>query len=291
MDGPPASAPRTTIHRRPWVAVILSLGQLGLGQVYGGSVVRGVALGLGGLFVALVSSDWLQHLFSQESRQNSWMLWHAMLIYVAVLGYTTFVTIDAFRVTRQTQALPRGRLNKWYVHLTLIIAIGLVHEMAGPDRYVRAFWLPSGSMQPTLLIGDYVWADQRTYAVGTLPERGHVVAYTRPSDATILICRVIALAGDEIEIRKRQVYLNGIAIDEPYAHFERPPASGSRDNMEKQMVPPDSFFVLGDNRDLSYDSRFWGFAHVDGLIGRITWLYWSRGDGWPRWERIGRWVE
>jgi signal peptidase I len=170
---------------------------------------------------------------------------------------------------------------------------------------VQAFKIPSGSMIPTLLIGDHILVNKLSYGlripiVGQYfvqfgkPQRGDVVVFIYPEDRSKdFIKRVIGVEGDLVEIRGKKVYLNNEAIEDPYAHFEEKdtPAGGIyvRDNFGPVRVPAHHIFVMGDNRDKSYDSRFWGFVNLDDVRGKAFVIYWSwdGGDRWVRWERTG----
>ena len=170
---------------------------------------------------------------------------------------------------------------------------------------VQAFKIPSGSMIPTLLIGDHILVNKLSYGlripiVGHYlvqfgkPQRGDVVVFIYPEDRSKdFIKRVIGVEGNLVEIRGKKVYLNNEAIEDPYAHFEEKdaPAGGIyvRDNFGPVRVPAHHIFVMGDNRDKSYDSRFWGFVNLDDVRGKAFVIYWSwdGGDRWVRWERTG----
>lgn len=191
------------------------------------------------------------------------------------------------------------------------IGLALLIALAVRSSVVQAFWVPSGSMLPTIQIGDHIFVNKLAYAV-RLPlvgtelmqvgelERGEIVVFVSPSDrSTDLIKRVIAIPGDTVEIRDKKVLVNGEPIDDPHAHFSDtsviPEKSGHRDNMPPLKIPEGKFFVMGDNRDRSFDSRFWGLANVDDIKGKATFIYWSRdtSDGWlavPRFERFGHYI-
>jgi signal peptidase I len=130
------------------------------------------------------------------------------------------------------------------------------------------------------------------------PKRGDVVVFTYPEDRSKdFIKRVIGIGGDTVQIRNKVVYVNGERIKDSHAFFQDkaiiPGTFSPRDNFGPVTVPKDSYFVMGDNRDRSYDSRFWGFVKKNDLIGRALVLYFSL-NGRPddllhvvRWERIG----
>ena len=199
----------------------------------------------------------------------------------------------------------RWRQNVESIGLALLIALAVRSSV------VQAFWVPSGSMLPTIQIGDHIFVNKLAYAV-RLPlvgtellhtgelERGEIVVFVSPKDrSTDLIKRAIAIAGDTVEIRDKKVFVNGEPIDDPHAHFSDdsiiPARSSHRDNMPPLQVPEGKFFVMGDNRDRSFDSRFWGLANVDDIKGKATFIYWSRdtANGWlaaPRFERFGHYI-
>jgi len=156
---------------------------------------------------------------------------------------------------------------------------------------VQAFKIPSGSMLPTLQIGDHLLVNRFIYGIrlpvtGALlipigaPKHGDVIVFRFPKDpGTDYIKRVIGLPGDTVEVRDKVVYINGEKAADPHAHFTdglTPDAmKGPRDNFGPVRVPEDHLFVMGDNRDSSYDSRFWGFVPDKNVLGKAFILYWS----------------
>jgi signal peptidase I len=119
-----------------------------------------------------------------------------------------------------------------------------------------------------------------------------VIVFVYPKDSSKdFIKRVVAVGGDTVEIRHKKLFINGQAADDPYATFaeasqERP---GPRDNVGPIRVPTNQLFVMGDNRDHSHDSRFWGFVDARDVKGKAFLIYWSwdGADRWVRWERLG----
>jgi signal peptidase I len=175
---------------------------------------------------------------------------------------------------------------------------------------VQAFKIPTGSMETNLLIGDHLLVNKLAYSpsCGALEdallakkriERGHVVIFKYPEDPTRdFIKRVIGLPGETVEIRDKQVFIDGKPLSEPYAHFQAPPlrrddpeyglrGEGLRDNWGPKLVPPDQLFVMGDNRDNSHDSRFWGFLPRDQVKGRALLVYWSYEATKEEYRRTG----
>ena len=178
------------------------------------------------------------------------------------------------------------------------ILIALIIALLVRTFIVQAFRIPSGSMIPTLLVGDHILVNKFIYHFKD-PQRGDVVVFKFPLDRKKdYIKRIIGIPGDRIEIRDKVVYRNGKALDEPYAIHEDnrtlPAAFQPRDNFGPIVVPPNSYFMMGDNRDSSYDSRFWGFVKRKALIGKAFIIYFSWNPHgrnplkWVRWSRIGR---
>jgi signal peptidase I len=170
---------------------------------------------------------------------------------------------------------------------------------------VQAFKIPSGSMKPTLLIGDHILVNKFIYGVKipfirknlipiSDPKRGEIVVFIYPMDRSKdFVKRVIGTGGDTIEIRDKKIYLNGLPYKDSYGVYTDdmiiPTAAQPRDNFGPVTVPPGSIFVMGDNRDQSYDSRFWGFVDVRDLLGKAFIIYWSWNseDFGVRWNRLG----
>ena len=166
---------------------------------------------------------------------------------------------------------------------------------------VQAFKIPSGSMKPTLLIGDHILVSKFIYGVKipyfrkTLipvrdPKRGEIIVFIYPEDRSKdFIKRVIGVGGDTIEIRNKKIFLNGMPYEDKYGvyvdGFVIPGAIQPRDNFGPVTVPKGSVFTMGDNRDQSYDSRFWGFVDLKDVMGKAYVIYWS----WDKEERSVRW--
>jgi signal peptidase I len=162
---------------------------------------------------------------------------------------------------------------------------------------VQAFKIPTGSMEETLLIGDHLLvnkfvfgpaatgAERALLPIGTIKRRD-VLVFKYPEEPTRdFIKRVIGLPGETVELRDKKVYINGTALDEPYVHFLSPPSGPSelhevtsfdvRERYGPVTVPPDHYFMMGDNRDNSQDSRYWGFLPRENIKGKSLVIYWS----------------
>jgi signal peptidase I len=174
----------------------------------------------------------------------------------------------------------------------------------------QAFKIPTGSMETNLLIGDHLLVNKLVYSP-SLGEwesrllakkpigRGHVVVFKYPEEPSRdFIKRVIGLPGETVEVRDKTVLIDGKALNEPYARFLEPPlrrddpeymfrAEGLRDNWGPRKVPQGELFVMGDNRDNSRDSRFWGFLPLDQVKGRALLVYWSYEASREEYHRTG----
>jgi len=172
---------------------------------------------------------------------------------------------------------------------------------------VQAFKIPSGSMKNTLLIGDHILVNKFIYGVkipfsgSTLipvkdPEKGDIVVFKYPQEPSKdFIKRVVGVAGDRIEIRNKKVYVNGKRQKHEFAIFTDNRSLPGRDFLGTITVPKDSLFVMGDNRDNSHDSRFWGYVKLKAVKGKAFIIYWSwNGENqgsivdYIRWSRMGK---
>lgn len=185
------------------------------------------------------------------------------------------------------------------------IVIALVLALFIRTFVVQAFKIPSGSMEPTLLIGDHLLVNKFIYGIPIpftdiklfpfkRPGRGDVIVFDFPEDPRKdFIKRVIAVEGDTVEIRDKRVYINGKPVEDPHAFFAEetilPKGMEQRDNFGPVTVPKDSLFMMGDNRDRSYDSRYWGFVDIKKVEGKAWIIYWSwdSNDHMVRFGRTG----
>ena len=170
---------------------------------------------------------------------------------------------------------------------------------------IQAFKIPSGSMTPTLLVGDHILVNKFIY--GTTipfthkkifpfkkPQKGDIIVFICPVDRKKdYIKRVVGIEGDKLEIVDKKLFINGSLFDIPNAvntdETIFPKNTLARDNYGPVIIPEDSLFVMGDNRDESYDSRYWGFVHLKEIKGKAFIIYWSwdKFKHRPRWTRIG----
>jgi signal peptidase I len=187
----------------------------------------------------------------------------------------------------------KGAFREWVESLAFTIIFVLIFT----SYVAQATQVPTESMKPTILVGDHFFLDKvifpanypaviRRYLPHRSVDRLDIVAFKSPTDGNIpFVKRVIGVPGDTIEIRDKAVHVNGKKLDEPYKiHVDSTTYSADpwtpeelkvRDNYGPVVVPPDHYFVMGDNRDNSNDSRYWGFVEWDEIIGKPLFVYWS----------------
>lgn len=169
---------------------------------------------------------------------------------------------------------------------------------------VQAFRIPSGSMLETLQIGDFLFVNKFEYGAKIpftnwrlpgfgKPAPGHVIVFQYPQDPRKdYIKRCVAVGGQTVEIRDKDLFVDGVERNEPYAkHGDpqiRPSEFDPRDNFGPSSIPENALFMMGDNRDFSSDSRYWGTVDFDLVKGRAMFIYWSwdREENWPRFNRL-----
>jgi signal peptidase I len=194
----------------------------------------------------------------------------------------------------------RNTIAEWTVTIILLLF--------GTTTLVQAFVIPTGSMEDTLLIGDHLLVDKLAYAPSgpisrfVLPyepvRRGDIIVFRYPMDVTqTYVKRVVGIPGDRIRLVDKQVIRNGVRLEEPYVYHKTEYIDSYRDNfpgepntrisdaaqemLEKHVaggeviVPPGSYFAMGDNRDSSFDSRYWGFVPRDNIRGKPLIIWWS----------------
>ncbi|MEA1970310.1 MAG: signal peptidase I [Thermodesulfobacteriota bacterium] len=192
-------------------------------------------------------------------------------------------------------------IREWSEAIIIAILIALFIR----TFVVQAFKIPSGSMKPTLKIGDHLLVNKFTYGIKipftrkTLiplndPRREDIVVFIYPVERTKdFIKRVVGVAGDTVEIKDKKIYLNGSLYNDGHGVYTDrmlfPASIQPRDNFGPVTVPAGHIFVMGDNRDQSYDSRFWGFVDLKDVLGRAFIIYWSwdKNNKDVRWSRMG----
>ncbi len=189
------------------------------------------------------------------------------------------------------------------IFIAVLLAL-LIRQFA-----IQAFTIPSGSMMDTLLIGDYILVNKFVYGAEIPftdkhlpglrdPHRGDIIVFKYPNDESRdFIKRIIAVGGDSVQVRDNRVWINGVLQDEPFVRGGPYPINltahcGYVYACDPLAVPPGAYFVMGDNRDNSQDSRYWGFVKGEKIRGKAFLIYWSwNGERhWLRWRRLGHYL-
>lgn len=213
--------------------------------------------------------------------------------------YETAEAEPAYLTPSEDEERPRSTLAEWTITILLLLFL--------TTTLVQAYVIPTGSMEDTLLIGDHLLVDKLAYAPPgpvsqyllpyTEVKRGDIIVFRYPVDISqTFVKRAIGVPGDRIRIVNKVLYLNGVKMDEPYTYHKTEYIDSYRDNFpgdpvhveqgaydmltqhvvnEEVVVPPNHYFALGDNRDSSLDSRFWGFVPRENIIGKPLIVYWS----------------
>ncbi len=244
------------IPRKPWLAGMLTIFSLGLGHLYIGKAKKGIML----FFIAQV-------LFIIAFLSLFYAPIGPMIFISLGLAFAIFCIFDAVKLSKRFKlSYAVKKYNKWYVYLLyFVVASFLVHpivKVTVKRNIAQTYQIPSGAMKPTLQIGDHIIADKFKYK-NSEPKRGDVVIFPFPEDPSKdFIKRIVAVGGETIEAVNKQIFVNGMILKEPFViHSDShifPKNGQPRDNFGPLKVPDDSLFVMGDNRDQSYDSRFWG---------------------------------
>ena len=200
---------------------------------------------------------------------------------------------------------------------TEAILIALLLALFIRTFFVQAFKIPSGSMEETLLIGDHILVSKFAYGTHVpneipflniklfddiiffpkQPERGDIIVFKYPKDEKRdFIKRVIGIPGDLLEVRHQKVFINGKPYEDRHARHTESPSDSSlvpRDDFGPVLVPDNHLFMMGDNRENSQDSRYWGFLDINKVRGKALMIYWSRNqlESWVRFDRFGKILE
>ena len=278
--------------RKPWLAAALSILQSGLGHLYLGRGIEAVVL-----FLAMPLSYFLLLRLAILVARPLNILFILCLPTVVVA-----IAVNAFKKARRPREQPLPWYSRWWACVSAMVLSALILTPVTDllrDSWVRAADMPSGSMEPTILPGDRVLIDRARYGFRVpqldlvlrprSPERGDVVELISPHDKKRLLKRVIGVPAEAVQARSNVIYVDGRRIDEPYALVGSEPNPAMPD-WGPNVVPAGHVFVLGDNRDRSFDSRSFGFVRQADILGRAEIVYFSFDFAGmrPRWNRTGR---
>jgi signal peptidase I len=277
-----------THKRKWWAAGLFSYLVPGLGQVYNGKALRGLLFyclySLLGSVVFVTALKTMRHEFSG---------FHVFLFFFfLLLSVATFIAIivDAIRGAKKAKSFQPQNYNRWFVYVLAIIlslGVGWSLKLAIRDVMLKPYRAPTGSMSPSILPGDY-FLSNKLYFCSQNPKRGDIAIFAYPLDEKLdYIKRIVGLPGDTLEIRGKTVFINGEPLNEPYALFLE---LEQRNDTDPVVIPANQYFMIGDNRDNSMDSRHFGPVERSKLRGKPTFVYWSMKKAFPfiRLNRVGK---
>lgn len=280
-----------TKARNRFIAFFLSLIIPGLGQIYNGQPKKAAIF-----FCLLLIIPFLAGMAHVAAT-----FYGLAALFLTEITLRVYIIIDAVKKAKQQQDYSLKPYNTWYHHL--LIAIGMLVILSFYDTKailgLQTFIIPTTSNNPTMQVGDWVIADLKAYD-NDQPDYGDIIAFSK-ADGPIFSYRVVGKPNDEIALIDNIVSINGslskasligekINEAKTVAEFEeelpnghkhliykfKQPYNNEKTNVTQTIVPPDSYFLLGDNRDNAADSRYEGFIHKDRIIGRILYSYWGK---------------
>jgi signal peptidase I len=268
-------------RRSPIISVLFNTISPGLGHLYCGRPVRAVLFL--GLILAIIFSAFVFYQLTYLFWASAAFLLGGIFIYIAALA-------DAINVAMRSKVYKMRWFNRWHRYLLYYACSVFLISILTIDireNFIQAYRISSNAMEQTFLIGDYFFVDRKIYKTQQ-PSRGDIAVFVFPGDTSKLFTkRIVGLPGDVVEIKEKVLYVNGKKVEEPYAvHVDN--EIKPHDNFGPVTVPPGHFFTLGDNRDRSYDSRYWGFVSREHLLGKARHIFFSVDEeGTIHWNRIG----
>lgn len=276
--------------RKIWIAALLNILLPGLGYIYCGAAKRGIIVYFGVLiiFLPILNPVW----FLSDKPLN------IFIFFFMVILFYSLIILDVILIANKNKSEYTLKFyNKWYCYLIILIVdvfmLSPLYKLPIKTFISKGYRNPSVSMAPTLQPGDYFLSNNYIYRFQE-PKRGDIVVFKSPKgEKKEFVKRIVAIGGDIVEIKSKILYINNKPVDEPYKVISDQNVITSeqnqRDNLKPIEVPDDSYFVLGDNRDFSFDSRFFGLINSNSIKGKVSSIYFSWDmDGFKcRWNRIG----
>jgi signal peptidase I len=290
--------------RQPWAAVAFSFIMPGLGHIYSGRIAKAIVL------MFLISICYPFMIFALAAEHSSFRL---LIIGIAIAAASIIqlvAIIDSYYAAKLAKSdYTLKDYNRWYVYILLLLTATAGNASIGnafyfKEKFAEAFYVPSWSMYPAIHNGDRILVNKMVYK-NTDPQKGNVVVFLNPDNRKInFIKRVVAVAGDTVEIKNSELYINGKKLelrkvaesasgttpsllqgdtfyeingDAQYKIFIGEQQNGGTEapkDFGPITIPKHEVFVLGDNRNFSYDSRNFGSIPIVGIKGKVTYLYW-----------------
>jgi len=259
----------------------------GLGQIYNGQARKGFIL----IFLPLLIFP-LYPLCLEVGN----IVYPLVIYFLVTIAFYIYVVRDALVTAKKIKnEYVLKKYNRVSIYVCIIIFVGIMNTGLTEyikNNHIQAFKIPSRSMEPTLLSGDHLLVDRNTSKITYI--RGDIVVFEFPEDPTKdYIKRIVGIGGDKLSIKDKVVYINGEPINEPYVVYKNddPNSFGFKKgrNFGPITVPEGHFFVIGDNRDNSFDSRYFGPIEQSKIKGIVKTIYWSwdKKTKSIRWDRIG----
>ncbi len=263
--------------RRPWGAALLSLIASGLGQVYNGQWKKGL------LFFAVEMVLGFSFFVGLRSFLG------LVLCLCGLVAFNCFTAAEAFVIARRGGGYRLKPCNRIWIYVVagvVSLAAGSMMQYGLKTQFYQSYKSPSGSMIPTLLVGDHFMVEILSPAASV--QRGDVVIFSESRSGKHFVKRVIGRPGETVSLRDKRVFIDGRGLDEPYVNGYSK-AILPRDDMRPVGLGPDEYFLMGDNREHSYDSRWLGPVARSAILGRALYIYLpGRAMKGSRFDRLGK---
>jgi len=271
-------------ERKPFIALLLSLLTPGLGQLYNGQFAKALIFFFAILFLLFPCA------FFELRRSFTGFL---VFFPIGLIVFAVYIVniIDAFRRARKWPRINLKPYNKWFIYIGILIIFNFFISppmLSAMRAGTKTYKMPSGSMKPTIKLGDHFIVDMMFYKKQK-PGYGELIIFKYPKDRSKdFIKRVIAIEGDKIEINNDELYLNDKKLDLKFIDKHRYQEYLGGINYQILMeynrneifgpviVPNNSIFVLGDNRNNSMDSRHFGIVDINDVMGKVLYIYWAK---------------
>lgn len=267
-----------TQRRKPWLAALLSFATTGMGQIYNGQWKKGL------LYFAVESVLGLLVVLGMGTFKTLVMGVGALLIVNLLIAGEAF-----FTARRRGDYVLRPCNRGWVYALVFLVNVGVGSgiEWMTSEQLYKSYKIPSGSMLQTLQVGDHFMGEVLNDSSPL--DRGWIVVFEFPEDANKdFVKRVVGLPGDTVHIRDKILYINGEQLDEPYVQHTEEDFKPIRDNLGPFTLEPQHYFLMGDNREGSYDSRWFGPVKRDKIKARAGYIYFPGEMDDPDWgKRLG----
>lgn len=277
----------TVEKKRWWLAGLFSFVVPGLGQLYNGQAIKGLIFYILIFICNFIFYISIDHYLEDPELLTRPLVLSLLLAFCIILLISLFVIFDAIRSAIKARSGRQLKFyNRWSVYVSILVVFCgfsfLMPTEPGTIDAIKPYKIPSGSMLPTVEIGDHLICDLMYYRSHN-PQRGDIIIFQNPKDENKdYLKRIVGLPGDTVELRQNTLFVNGQAVDEPYAMYinngPRPQIYGP------YFISENEYFVMGDNRNNSNDSRYYGAIERETIRGRAFFIYFSWDMQIPIWN-------